>query len=372
MKITKNGFFYFFLLVLLVFYQLLFTDQHRIMTFHDKNERNWIHQIEQNYRILDGTWDNQIGSSSKAIYRYETGTQKRFYLVIAKKLKEKTDVLLQINPDHQIQEVFQFAPYVIQRNNNQDYRGLMDIDMDNNLDLVVVVNGKYGKRLFIFPLYARIEPRSFLMQENYNQIDFKDLDQDGWTEIIAYTKLDNLLQPPALFHFQSGTLTMLNNADFPLYMNQYYAGMQSNNQHYKKVNNPILQRELLLTQMRYHIAMGNIDHAATDYSTLIIQLPEAGLERKFAIYKGKMLLALAFLKTGNETMMEAILQEAIPEFFSDSKTKEETESQILAEKGLANMQIGNIQKAEELALESIRLDPTNTTSLQMLEWISRS
>jgi len=155
-------------------------------------------------------------------------------------------------------------------------------------------------------------------------------------------------------------------------MNQYYAGMQSNNQHYKKVNNPILQRELLLTQMRYHIAMGNIDHAATVYSTLVIQLPEAGLDRKFAIYKGKMLLAFAFLKTGNETMMEAILQKAVPEFFSDSKTKEEIESQILAEKGVAHLQMGSIQKAEELALESLRLDPTNATSLQMLEWLPRS
>lgn len=372
MKITKNGFFYIFLLILLVFYQLFLTDRHRIMTFHDKTERGWIHKIEQQYTILDGTWDNQIGSSSKAIFGYEAGAKKKHYVVIARKLHKEEDVLLHINSEsNQIQEAFQFPPYGIQKNNNQDYRGIMDIDMDNNLDLVVVVNGKYGKRLLIFPLLAKIEPRRFVMLENYHQIEFQDLNQDGLTEIIAYTKLDSLPQPPSLFHFQFGKLAMIKNSDFPLLMNQYYTNLQKKIRLYQHVNNPALQREAWLTQMRYYISMDELDQAATLYSTMVMQLPDSGFERKLAIYKGKMVLAYAFLKTENEPMMETILEEAVQEFYSASKTPEECESQILAERGSVYLQVGHYQKAEENALESLRLNPNNAVSLQMLEWLPK-
>jgi tetratricopeptide (TPR) repeat protein len=247
----------------------------------------------------------------------------------------------------------------------------MDIDMDHNLDLVVVVNGKFGKRLFIFPLMEKIEPRPFLMLENYHQIQFQDLNQDGLTEIIAYTKKDNLLQPPSLFHFQSGTLLTLNNADFPLFMNQYYSGLQSKSQLYKKVNNPILQREVLLTEMRYHIAMDDIHQASAIYSAMVAKLPDSGAERKLSIYRGKILLAYAFLKTGNEPMMETILREAVQEFYSGPKSHEEIESQILAEKGSIYLQAGNYKKAEENASQSLKYNPNNATSLQILEWLPK-
>ncbi|MDD4664085.1 MAG: hypothetical protein PHD83_05405, partial [Caldisericia bacterium] len=204
MKISKNGIFYFFMIVFLVLFQILYSHQHRITTFHDKTERKWIHTIEQTYELLDGTWDNQIGSSAQAIFGYQVAQQKKHYVAIARRKEKAEDVLLTIRSDsNTFQESFQFAPYSLQKNNNLDFRGVMDIDMDNHQDLVVVANGNYGKRIFIFPLLETMQPEHFLMLETYHRIQFQDLDQDGLTEIIALTEKNGIPQPPSIFHYRT-------------------------------------------------------------------------------------------------------------------------------------------------------------------------
>lgn len=370
MKISKNGIFYFFSIVFLVLFQIFYSHQHRILTFHDKTERKWIHAIETTYELLDGTWDSQIGSSSQAIFGYQIAPHQKQYVAIARKKEKAEDVLLTIPPNAlTFLESYRFSPYSLQKNNNLDFRGLMDIDMDNHQDLVVVVNGNYGKRILIFPLLEKIEPEQFEMLETYHRIQFQDLDQDGWTEIVAFTEKDGIPQPPSLFHYQAGQLVQLKNADYPLYMNQYYLGLQTKKQLYRYVDHPALQNELFLTEMRYHIAMENINQATTQYYTMVAQLPKTGVDRKLSVYRGKVLLAYAFLKNDNEPMADTILQEAVHEFLPDTAPEEYIQSQFNAEKGLAYLQISHYKEAEAYANKALELNHDNVTAKQLKEWM---
>ena len=372
MKISKNGIFNFFLIVFLILFQIFYSHQHRITTFHDKTERKWIHTIEQTYELLDGTWDNQIGSSAQAIFGYQVAKQKKHYVAIARTKEKAEDVLLTIRPDsNTFQESFQFAPYSLQINNNLDFRGVMDIDMDNHQDLVVVANGNYGKRIFIFPLLETIQPEHFLMLETYHRIQFQDLNQDGLTEIIAFTEKNGIPQPPTIFHYRTGELILLKNADYPLFMNQYFIGLQAKKQLYQFVRNPSLQNELFLTEMKYHIAMENINQATTQYYTMVAQLPDAGVERKWPIYRGKVILAYAFLQNKNEAMADTILQEAVNEFLPENTPEGFIQSQFNAEKGLAYLQQAEYKKAANYTLLALASNPNNVTARQLQDWLPK-
>lgn len=372
MKIVKNGIFCFFLIVLLILFQILYAHQHRITTFHDKTERKWIHTIEQTYELLDGTWDDQIGSSSQAIFGYQVSRQKKYYVAIARRREKAEDVLLTIRPEsNMLQESFQFAPYSLQINNNLDFRGVMDLDMDHHQELVVVVNGNYGKRIFIFPLLETIQPERFLMLEIYHRIQFQDLDQDGLTEIMASTEKNGIPQPPSIFHYRSGELIPLKNADFPLLMNQYFIGLQTKKRLYQFVKNPSLQNELLLAEMKYYIAMEDIDQATTQYYTMVAQLPDSGADRKLPIYRGKVLLAYAFLQNKNEAMADTILQEAVHEFLPENTPKGFIQSQFNAEKGLLCLQQAEYREAANYALLALAYNADNSTAKQLQEWLPK-
>ena len=372
MKIVKNGIFYFFLILFLVLFQIFYSHQHRVTTFHDKTERKWIHTIEQTYKLLDGTWDNQIGSSAQAIFGYQVAKQKKHYVAIARRKEKAEDVLLTIRQDsNSFQESFQFNPYSLQINNNLDFRGVMDIDMDNHQDLVVVVNGNYGKRIFIFPLLETIQPERFLMLETYHRIQFQDLDQDGLTEIIAFTEKDGIPQPPSLFHYRKGELILLKNANFPLFMNQYFIGLQTKKRLYQFIRNPSLHNELLLTEMKYHIIMENIDQATAQYYAMVAQLPDSGVDRKWPIYRGKVLLSYAFLQKKNEAVADTILQEAVHEFLPQNTPEGFIQSQFNAEKGIGYLQHAEYKKAANYALLALANNPNNTTARQLQEWLPK-
>lgn len=370
MKLCKKGIFYFLLIVGLALFQITASHQHRIMTFHDKTERKWIRLIENRYDILDGTWDSQVGSSSQAIFGYRIAGQKKQYVALARKKNSVEDVLLFMPVGaNTFQESFPFSPYSLQINNNLDFRGVMDLDMDHHQDLVVVVNGNYGKRFFVFPLLEKIAPEPFLMLETYHRIQFLDLDQDGLTEIIASTEKDGILQPPSIFHYQAGRLYLQNNAEYPMYMSQYYVGLQTKKQLYRLISQPALQNELLLTEMRYHIGMENTNQAISLYYTMVSRLPKTGIERKLPIYRGKTLLAYAFLKKNQLAMADTILQEAVREFLPEDTPENFVLSQFYAEKGLGYLQDADFKKVQQFTQQALALNPDNMSARQLQDWL---
>ncbi|MDD4664039.1 MAG: hypothetical protein PHD83_05170, partial [Caldisericia bacterium] len=113
------------------------------------------------------------------------------------------------------------------------------------------------------------------------------------------------------------------------------------------------------------------DQATTQYYAMVSQLPDSGVDRKLPIYRGKALLAYAFLQNKNEAMADTILQEAVHEFLPESTPEGFMQSQFNAEKGMAYLQYGNYKEAEECAGIALKLNADNVTALQLKEWLPK-
>lgn len=358
-------------ILFLIFLQFLLTSSNRILTFHSKIEREIIYQVRRISWILDGNPDLNVGSSPYAIYKVTIARNENYFVVLVRDKQSEGDFILLINPRDKV-EVARLAlsPFQFQRNNNTDFRGLLDMDNDGNIELVCVVNGKSGKRIKIVKFKGKnLQEIPVQMVENYVNIEIKDFNWDGQPDIACYTAENGILLPPQIFKMTGGGLMLENIRLFPGCIKEYKKYIQSLEKKTRTGSNPVIAYDLMVAKARIFVSMG--EKESFDGIKLFFSSHSGSKDviKKIRMYRITILESYFFFQKGESGKAFQKIYEAIDTMYGESIAKTHRESMFHTELALYELYRNHWDSANKEIRQALLLDPSNQRARQSAVWM---
>ena len=367
----KKNVFLLFLIFLLIFIQFLSTNKNRILTFHSKIEREIITHISKTCWILDGNPDLNIGSSPYAIYKVVVARNENFYIVLAREKQTGRDLVILINPK-EIMEVnrLDISPYQFQRNNNTDFRGLLDIDNDRNIELVCVVNGKSGKRIKIFKILQKnLLEIPLKMVENSINIRLNDFDLNGQPDIACYASENGIMTPPQIFRMQGKSILKEKLQFFPTLVQEYETYINNVEKRTRTGSNPAIAYDLMIAKARIYVSMQDEESFNKIKILLEANLISMDVVKRIREYQLTILESYFSFQKGEENKAFQKIYEAIDGMYKESISKKQRESIFYTELAIYDLFQNNWTSANKNINLALILDPDNVRARQNNIWM---
>jgi hypothetical protein len=362
----KKMIFLIFVLFFLIFVQLFSSSSNRIFTFHSKVERNILTWIGKTYLILDGTRDENIGSSPKAIYKVILKKNYVRYIVLGREKSTQHDFLLIVNPDSlTIEHKTPLSPYFFLPSFT-DFRGLLDLNNDRNQELVCVVNGKSGKRIKIY----KITPLGFIdlpfpFLENYVKIQIDDINIDGILDIVCYPTENGIDQVPGIYKLQGTDILLQKMVEFPEIVNSYTTYLNSLTSRTRKSGNPAIFYDLSVAKARMFISLGEEKEFDQLFEQMNFISPEPDITKKIRLYRMKILKSYFLFAKGDENLATRQIIEAIDYMYGKEISQQQRESIIASEKTSYYLFVYDWEKAQKQIEQALTLDSNNAMAGQI-------
>lgn len=362
----KKMIFLLFLLLILIFLQLFSTTSNRILTFHSKTERSILVILGKKYQVLDGIRDENIRSSPKAIYKVTLRKDYVRYIVLAREKTTMRDFILLVDPYNLlIEHGLPLSPYYFLLSGT-DYRGLLDLNNDQNLELTCVVNSNAGKRIKIFkisPLGLIDLPFPFL--ENFASIQIDDFNIDGILDIVCFPIENGIKQAPSIFKLQGYDIQKQNLSRFPGLIKEYEAYYRSLERRTKKSGNPVIQDDLKVAKARLFISLGK----ETEFNQLELQMRKEftnpTITQKIRLYRIQIVRSYFFFNKGEEQKAITIISNAIDYLHGKEIPWFKKNSILNSEIANYYVWMDDWEKAVRYLEEALQLDPNNAMAEQL-------
>lgn len=362
----KKMFFLFFLLVFLLGLQIITSSTNQIYSFHSKEERKILHWIEKNYQVWDGNLDENMGSRPKAIYSVTLKRGYRRFIVLAREKKTNHDFLLMIDPRLEaIEHRLSLSPYYC-INQSDDFRGLLDLNNDNNLEMVCVVNGEAGKRVKIVKLSTlALLDLSFPFLESYGTIQLEDENIDGIVDIIAYQIENGLSQPPMIFNLQEQRIVKQELKNYPTLIRQYERYLQGVKKRTASAGNPSISLDLQIAWAKLYLALGQ----EQSFDRLNSQMNEfknhPDITQKIRLYRMKILKAYFLWGSGEEKEAFRLMEEALDYLSPTGMQTKSRRSMLEVEKASFYLLTWDWDQALLAVKQALFIDPANAMAQKL-------
>ena len=365
-SLMKKMIFLIFLIVFLVIVQIFSSNVNRIVTFHPKNEREIISWIGKTYHILDGNRDETIGSSPKAIYKItlQTGIH---YIVLGREKNSTRDYLLLLDPGNlTIEHKLPISPYFFKVFDSTDYRGLVDLNNDKNLEFVCVVNGKMGKRIKIVKVSAQgLLDLQFPFIEEYEQIRMDDFNIDGTMDFACYTLENGILQVPSVFKLDGFVVKKQKLKAFPGLIHDFESYWNRLKKRTEKAGNPVIGYDLNVTKAKMLLTL----HLEKEFDALFVLMDqknsESDIAQKMRLFRMRILKSYFSLEKGDILFATQQIEQALDFMYGSTFPPKKKESMVLVEKASYHLWADQWDVAKEEIRKALELDPNNTISQQI-------
>lgn len=363
----KKMFFWIFLLFFLGMVQILTSQVNQIFTFHSKEERTIVHWIEKDYLVLEGTLDENIGSRPKAIYRVVLQQGYERYIVLARERETSRDYLLMIDP---LLDVIEYRhplnPYFCV-NQSPDFRGLMDLNNDGNLEMVCVVTGNAGKRIKIVKMTkAGLIDLAFPFLESFGTILVEDTNIDGVVDIICFQNENGINQPPMFFKLQGNEVVRQDPMHFPAFLRKYDLYLRAMKKRTEKAGNPSIAYDLQIAHARLYFLLGQ----EKEFHQLEIQMNTASknpdITQKIRLYRMRIIQAYFLLQKGEESQANQVMNEATDYISREGIAEQARRSIVEAEKVGYFLTLWEWNNAVQSLKQALMIDP-NSAMAQKLQ-----
>jgi hypothetical protein len=338
----------------------------QFFTLYDKGQRNILSSIPKNYVILPGEYDEYLGLRRKALFKIRVVDHRECFLLFLRDQKKQEDLIhLYDAQTHQLLSEYVLSPYQISQKDEIPYKAVLDLNQDGNLEIVVELLSKAGKRIQIFYIHhLSIVPINLNMAENYAQIYLEDLNHDGRLEIIAQTKLNGILQVPELFAYENQKLINLALTDYPRACKNYLEYLKHTQ---KKLSSrkeiyEIQYLDIKLSELLYYLDTSQTENfklLANEVQNQLSSSTDPG--KRLRYYRSSVYLSYLLLEQNNLSQAKDEIASAVRELqgLGRFRTEEELLSQVYLEIANYYRTKRSLQTAKEYLLEALKLNPNN-------------
>ena len=346
----------------------------QFFTLYDKGQRKMISTIPKNYIILPGEYDEYLGLRRKALSKIRVVNHRECYLVFLHDTMRQEDLIRLY--DAQTQELFseyRLSPYQSKDNNEILFKGVLDLNQDGNLEIVVEVQSKVGRRIQIFYIQnLSIKPIKLTMAENYAQIHLEDLNHDGRLEIISQTKLNGILQAPELFHYEAQDLLLLPLNQYPRAGKKYLEYLHHTEQKLSTRNElyDIQLLDLKLSRLLYYLETSQTDNFKalnTEIQSQLVSSSDPG--KRLRYYRTKVYASYLFLEQNSLSKASDEIIFAVRELQDSGRhrTEEELLSQVYVEIASYYRLKRALPTSKEYLIKALELNPSNMIARSFYE-----
>jgi len=364
------------ILIIALFFgvQWKYASQIQFFTLHDRGQRKMIAALQENYKVLSGNIDEHLKFRHSAIYRIRVIGDRECYVVFVQEVQKKQELIqLYDAANSELLYSSKLLPYRIDDTDATMFRGVLDLDLDGNLEIAVTVRSKAGKRLRIFSIQElKIRELPLSMAENYALIKIEDLNHDGRYEIIAQTSLNGLLQVPEIFHYHDQSLIPLELKDYPSAIREYEKYLQNMEKQLPSQKGlfELQWMDIELSRILMYLSLDQKDAFQDKLEKLqAIMASDMDPSKRLRYYRSRIYQAYSLLLENQTHQAKMLIEEAIRELQESIhfRTNAEIESLVLTEIAGFHRWKRNLQQCKHLLNEALRLNPYNMIAKGFLE-----
>lgn len=365
----------FILMIALIFVaQWYWKTEIQFFTLYDKGQRDMISSIPKHYVILPGEYDEYLGLRRKALFKIRVLDHRECFLLFLRDPQKQEDLIhLYDAQTHQLLSEYVLSPYQISQTDEVPFKGVLDLNQDGNLEIVVELLSKVGKRIQIFYIQnLSIVPIKLNMAENYAQIYLEDLDHDGKLEIVAQTKLNGILQVPELFAYDQQKLITLTLKDYPRASKTYldYLKFTQNKLTSRKEIYEIQYLDIKLSELLYYLDLSQTENftlLANEIQNQLASSTDPGKRLRFyrnSVYQSYLLLEQNQLNEAKDLIASAVRD---LQGFGRNRTEQEILSQVYLEIASYYRMKRSLPTAKEYLIQALKLNPSNMIARSIFE-----
>ena len=366
--------FFILMIALILVVQVHWKTEIQFFTLYDKGQRNIISSIPKNYVILPGEYDEYLGLRRKALFKIRVVDHRECYLLFLHDYNNQEDLIhLYDAQTHHLLSEYVLSPYQSSNKEEVLFKGVLDLNQDGNLEIVVELLSKVGKRIQIFYIHhLNIIPSKLTMAENYAHIYLEDLNYDGKLEIIAQTKLNGILQTPELFSYNAQELITLSLKDYPRASKTYleYLKYTQEKLSSRKELFEIQVLDLKLSKLLYYLETSQTENfklLATEIQNMLASSTDPGKRLRF--YRSKVYMSYLHLEQNQTDQAKDEIALAVRELQDSGRyrTEEELLSQVYVEMASYYRNKRSLETARNYLIEALKLNPNNMIARSIFE-----
>jgi len=343
-------------IIFLVFIlQIQFKEENITMTLHSASERKLLSELSKKFEVLPGIYDPIIKMTNKAIYTVRVSNNEKRYIVLARDINTKTDsILLYDTSSHELKGGVNLSPERISTSTSEK-RGIIDIDGNGNLEVIVPTLNLTEKRVRIY----KITKDSFLevkikMLSDYSEISTSDIDLDGKYELICFREMNGVPLLPHILKWEKGEYKIAEVRNHPEIIKDNLKRLETFEKKIVSLKNNLLLLDTYLSRAYTYLKKKDYLKFGAEIDKVQNFPDVSGAGTKLRIYRSKIYLGYLYLdrdepEKGYEYLKDASL------FMYPFESENRIESMIYAE--LAGYYIDNYEfkKAKESLEISLKL-----------------
>lgn len=348
------------IIIFLVFsLQLYFKEENIIATLHSKAERILLSELEKKFEVLPGSYDPVIKMTNKAIYPVQVSKNEKRYIVFVRDNYTKADSILMYDADSlKLKEEIHLSPLRI-GTSKYEKRGLIDINGDGNLEIVVPTLNVAEKGIKIFKIGKNsLEEIKVNILSNYCEIQVNDIDLDGKYELICSREVNSVPILPHILKWKDSEYKITQAINYPKIIEDNLMRLTKLEKKGTLLKNNLLLLDVYLSRAytylkkKDYLNFGNYIDKVQNFSNS----SDAGI--KLRIYRSKIYLGYLYLDRNEPEKGYDYLKDACI-FMYPYNSENRIESMIYAE--LAGYYIDSYEfnKAQKCLDISLKLYPDN-------------
>jgi hypothetical protein len=346
----------------------------QFFTLYDKGQRKMISTIPKSFIIMPGEYDEYLGLRRKALFKIRVVDHRECYLVfLHDSLLHEDLIRLYDAKTQELYSEYRLSPYQSTDDNDVLFKGVLDLNQDGNLEIVLEVKSKVGRSIKIFYIQnLSIKPIKLNMAENYAQIHLEDLNHDGRLEIIAQTKLNGILQVPELFHYDAEGLLLLALNEYPQAGKKYFEYLTHTEQKLSTRNElyDIQLLDLNLSRLLYYLDTSQSDKFKilnAEIQSQLISSSDPG--KRLRYYRSKVYASYLFLEQNSVSKASDEIILAVRELQDSGRvrTEEELFSQVYLEIAVYYRLKRSLFTSREYLIKALEFNPNNMIARSFYE-----
>jgi len=330
-----------------------------VMTLHSADERKLFYGLNDKFEILQGSFDPIIKMANKAIYSVQVSKNEKLYIVFARDRNTKADSILLFEPKtHKLRGGISLSPERISTSIFDD-KGVMDIDGDRNLEVVVPVINLTRKRVRIYKISREsLIELKINMPTDYSGISINDFDLNGKYEIVLKREMNSVPLLPHILKWDGRKYSLTKVTNYPRIIEENLKELNNLQEKVIKLNNKLIILDVSLSKTYTYLKIGDYLRFGEEIDKIHFFQDSEDASIKLRVYKSKIYIGYLYLDRGEAEKAYDYLKDAVL-FMYSSESENFIESMIYTE--LAHYFIDNyeFEKAKESLSRALKLYQNN-------------